>query len=539
MLLLVANGAGCRGGEVATTEVVLQEMTPAKLAPVHVQVLAFNDFHGHLERPHQKIDGQQAGGAVYLAGWIDALRGNNPNTFVVSAGDLIGGSPLASALFHDEPTIDVMNAIGLDFNAVGNHEFDEGVVELQRMQQGGCHPQEKCREGRSFAGADFEFLAANVLTKAKEAPLFPSYAIREVQGIKLAFIGMTLEATPNIVAPDGIATVTFEDEVETVNALIPELRAQGVETVLVLLHEGGEAEGGINGCESASGPIVAIAETIDPAVDVLITGHTHKAYNCIIGGKRVTSAGAYGLLLTEIELDIDPQTGDVIDVEALNHITTSKYRSSEVQALVEKAVAMAAPRGERVVGYAEHGFSRERDAAGQSPLGALIADAQLEASLADGADVALMNPGGIRAELKSGEVTYAELFAVQPFGNTLTAMSLRGAELHALLEEQFEVGRILQVSAGFYYRFDPLKAPGHRVDPASIAVDGRVVAPDDEVRIVVNNFLAEGGDGFQTFAVGRERKGGPVDLEALAEYLHRHSPVSPSGEERVHIGSRR
>ena len=204
---------------------------------VNVQILGFNDFHGQLDQPTGTIGGQLAGGIEYFATAIKTMRAQNPNTVVVSAGDLFGASPLLSGLFHDEPTIEAMNSLGLDFEGVGNHDFDEGVTELHRMQDGGCHPVDGCQDGDGFAGASFKFLSANVRNAATQQTVFPAYGIKEFGGVKIAFIGVTLKATPTIVAPAGIQGYEFLDEADTVNALVPQLQAQGIHTIIVLLHQ--------------------------------------------------------------------------------------------------------------------------------------------------------------------------------------------------------------------------------------------------------------------------------------------------------------
>src|SRR5688572_25180627 len=309
---------------------------------VNVQLLALNDFHGNLLPPSGssgRVGTIDAGGVEYLATHISNLRALNPNTVVVSAGDMIGASPLLSALFHDEPTIEAFNLIGLDFNAVGNHEFDEGIDELIRMQEGGCHPVDGCLDGDDFAGADFRFLAANVTWEKNDKTIFPAYKTKTFGGVHIAFIGMTLEGTPLIVSPSGISELNFLDEADTVNALIPELKQKGIETIVVLLHEGGTqvpSNSPINSCNSISGPIVDIANNLDDAVDVVISGHTHLPYNCTIDGKLVTSAFSFGRLVTKVDLTIDKATGDVLTKIADNRIVTRDVaKDSTITALID------------------------------------------------------------------------------------------------------------------------------------------------------------------------------------------------------------
>ncbi|HSO13251.1 MAG TPA: bifunctional metallophosphatase/5'-nucleotidase [Anaerolineales bacterium] len=532
-----------------STAVALVEAEPS--GTVDVQILAVNDFHGNLEPPSGssgRIGTINAGGAEYLATHVNNLRAMNPNTVVVSAGDMIGASPLLSALFHDEPTIEAFNQIGLDFNAVGNHEFDEGVYELIRMQEGGCHPVDGCLDGDDFAGAEFRYLAANVTWKKNDKPIFPAYKIRSFKGAHVAFIGMTLEGTPSIVTPSGISMLNFYDEADTVNALIPELKQKGVETIVVLIHEGGAqvAPAPYNGCVGISGAIVDIVNRFDPEVDVVISGHTHNAYNCVINNMLVTSAASFGRVVTDVDLAIDLSTGEVVSMSANNNIVTRDVpKDSFITGLIAKYNAIAAPLANRVIGSITADITRTNNAAGESALGDVIADAQLAAT-ADpafgGAVVAFMNPGGIRADLTyasstagegNGNVTYGEAFTVQPFGNSLVTMTLTGAQIDTLLETQWVVNRVLQVSNGFTYKWS-LSAPvGSKVDIASIMINGMPIDPNGSYRVTVNSFLADGGDNFLVLKNGTDRLGGEVDTDALEKYFAANSPVAPGPQNRI------
>jgi 5'-nucleotidase len=544
----------------------------AKPSPtVNVQILAVNDFHGNLEPPagsSGRIGTINAGGAEYLATHINTLRALNPNTVVVSAGDMIGASPLLSALFHDEPSIEAFNAMGLDFNAVGNHEFDEGFVELMRMQKGGCHPVDGCLDGDDFAGAKFKYLAANVVfndsddeddddsEKNKDEDLktlFPAYKIREFNSVKVAFIGMTLEGTPSIVTPSGVAGLTFLDEADTVNALIPELKKEGVQTIVVLIHEGGAqvAPAPYNGCEGISGAIVDIVNRFDPEVDVVISGHTHNAYNCTINNMLVTSAASFGRVVTDVDLTINRKSGEVVSMSANNNIVTRDVaKNGFITALIAKYNAIAAPLANRVVGAITATITRTNNASGESALGDVIADAQLFAT-ADpangGAVVAFMNPGGIRTDLNyassaagegDGNVTYGESFAVQPFGNNLMTITMTGAQIKAALEQQFNnpalgQNRILQVSNGFTYSWS-LSAPvGSKV--SNMMLNGVAINDTSAYRVTVNNFLADGGDNFAAFKDGTDRLGGAVDTDALEKYFVAFPLVAPGPQNRITV----
>jgi 5'-nucleotidase len=523
---------------------------------VDVQILAVNDFHGNLLPPagsSGRVGSVNAGGAAYLATHIEALRALNPNTVTVSAGDMIGASPLLSALFHDEPSIEAFNLMGLDFNAVGNHEFDEGIDELRRMQEGGCHPVDGCLDDDDFAGAEFRFLAANVRWKKNDKPIFPAYRTRSFEGIQVAFIGMTLEGTPSIVTPSGIAALEFLDEADTVNALIPELRQRGVEAIVVVVHEGGSPSAfDYNGCTGVSGPIVDIVQRMDDAVDVVISGHTHQPYNCTIDGKLVTSAYSFGRLVSKIDLTIDRGTGDVVSKVADNRIVTRDVPpDDEVNALIAKYDQIAAPLANRVIGSITADITRATNAAGESALGDVIADAQLSATAPAGfgeAVVAFMNPGGIRADFTfagsgagegDGNVTYGEMFTVQPFGNSLVTMTLTGAQIDTLLEQQFQgcgtqtATRILQVSAGFGYVWSASAPACAKVDAATITINGVAVDPAANYRVTVNSFLADGGDNFTVLVQGTDRLGGEVDTDALEKYFAANAPVAPGPQNRI------
>nr|MBO2503011.1 bifunctional metallophosphatase/5'-nucleotidase [Thermoanaerobacterales bacterium] len=532
--------------------------------PIEVQVLAINDFHGNLAPPSGssgRIEDVDAGGAAYLASHIAALEATNPNTVVVSAGDLVGASPLLSALFHDEPTIEAMNQIGLDVNAVGNHEFDEGTDELRRLQEGGCHPVDGCLDGDGFAGADFEFLAANVVSQETGETLFPAYTVKRFPGgAQVAFIGMTLAGTPTIVTPEGVAGFDFLDEAETANALVRRLERQGIENIIVLVHEGGVTTGGgYNGCEGVSGPIVDIVERLDDQVDAVISGHTHEAYNCVIDGIPVTSASSFGRLVTDMDLTIDRRTKRITSIAVDNRIVTRDVEPAPgIEALIARYDELSAPLANRVIGRITADITRAPNAAGESALGDVIADSQLAATAPEhlgGAQVAFMNPGGIRADLlyapsgteAPGEVTYEEAFTVQPFGNSLVTMTLTGAQIERLLEEQFcgvnaEAPRVLQPSAGFSYTWSASAVgaadcdTADAVDPASITLDGEPVDPSGTYRVTVNSFLATGGDGFAVLNEGTDRLGGALDLDALEAYLSAAPDgVAPGPQDRIGV----
>ena len=525
---------------------------PRPSAPVDVKILAINDFHGNLKPPQGGIRIQDpadrtktinlpAGGAEHLATAVAELRAKNPNHIFVAAGDLVGATPLLSALFRDEPTVESLGLMGLEVSAVGNHEFDRGAAELLRLQRGGCHPDDGCKGPQPFAGASFKYLAASTVDEASGRTLLPGVHVKRFQGIPVAFIGLTLKDTPTIVVPTGVRGLRFRDEAETVNELVPGLKRQGIEAIVLLIHEGGLPAGDYDECPGLSGPIVDIVKKLDRAVEVVISGHTHRAYNCRVDGRLVTSADKYGTLVSEIDIRLDPRSGRIIDARATNHIvrTDSFAKDPRQTALIALYEKLSAPLARRVVGRLSATLTRDETPAGEMPVGRTVADAQLAATRqAAGAQIALMNPGGLRAALAptEGQVRYEDLFAVQPFWNNLVTLTLSGAQLRQLLEQQW-LGqprpRILQVSAGFAYTWDASRPPGQRVVEGSLRLDGRPIAPGDRLRITVNSFLAAGGDNFAVFKEGTEARTGEMDIDALEAYFKAIGLVAPQTAARI------
>jgi len=528
-------------------------IAPRPSGPVDVKILALNDFHGNLlppqggirvRDPHDasKTVNVSAGGVEHLASALAELRAKNPNHIFVAAGDLVGATPLLSALFHDEPTIEAMNLLGLEASAVGNHEFDKGSAELLRLQRGGCHPADGCTGPQAFGGAKFRYLGAGITDTRSGAPLLPAVHIKRFQGIPVAFIGLTLKDTPTIVVPAGVAGLTFGDEAATVNALVPGLRRQGIEAIVVLIHEGGVPTGGHDECPGISGPIVDIVKKLDRAVDLVVSGHTHRAYNCCIDGRLVTSADKYGTVLSEIDLTLDPVSGDVTHARAANLIVRTERFAKDpaLGRLVASYEQLAAPLAKRVVGRIAAALTRDENSAGEMALGALIADAQLAASADAGAQIALMNPGGVRANLvgdATGQVRYEDLFAVQPFYNNLVTITLTGAQLQRALEQQWQNQprpRVLQVSRGFAYTWDAAQPPGQRVVPGSLRLNGTPVEPQQRLRVTVNSFLAGGGDNFAVFKQdGREPRTGMMDIDALERHVAAQGTLAPVAGPRI------
>lgn len=577
-----------RHGILTPREAVELQIAAAKSSvgkTMKLRVIALNDFHGNIDGANlnltSTVDGipsrTPAGGVDYIAGLVKQLKAGKPNSVVVSAGDLIGASPLNSALFHDEPTIETMNRLGLEFNAVGNHEFDEGRDELLRMQRGGCHPTDanSCQGNKvgtpyPFEGAKFEFLAANVVDTATGKTLFPAYGVKNFKGNRVAFVGMTLESTPSIVTPAGIAGLSFKDEADTVNQLVGQLKRRGINAVVVLVHEGGSVSGSINGCTGVSGPIVDIVKRLDDAVDMVISGHTHQTYNCTLPNSKgraipVTSAGSTGRLLTNIDLTLDTRSKDIIAVSAANKLVDRNnvlqaaepiVPVAEISSIVANYNALATPIANRVIGSITANITTTRNAAGESALGDVIADSQLAATAPaakGGAVIAFMNTGGIRTNFTyasstagegDGKVTYGEAFTVQPFGNSLTVKTLTGQQLYDLLNQQWAAnqfadgGRTLQVSKGLSYQhtFTPNSSPlgANYVCDGSLKLNGVAIDKAASYRVTMNNFLASGGDNFTVFNLGTNQLGGDVDLDALEAYFQANpGGVAPGPQDRI------
>ena len=585
--------------------------TPPTGAPaaVRVKIIAFNDFHGTLQSPGRFGASAQAsvrpavGGADALAAWVERLKARAPDNVVVGGGDFVGASPLDSALFFDEPAVEVLNRIGVEFTAVGNHEFDKGAAELLRLQHGGCRPEPNSCKGLgsrtpgSFDGARFQWLSANVVDTATGRTLLPPYGIKVFDGVPVAFIGMTLQGTPGIVSPAGNAGLEFRDEADTVNALVPRLRAQGVAAIVVLVHQGGVQPGAggndINGCEAglrladgSESDIGRIVRRLDDAVDLVISAHTHAAYNCSANATGagatglpnragrlvpVTSASAFGRVVTDIDVTLDPRTHAVVAVAPVNRLVDREdpaivqaiAEHPAVRDIVQGYAALAAPLAGHAVGTLATALPAVQDDAGEDPAGSLIADSQLQATqpaALGGAQIAFLNPGGVRSpgfvppagETAPFALSYGAAFTVQPFGNSLVTMTLTVAQLKALLEQQFSgcdgqaSNRVLQPSNGLRVTwrasapacarivdvaFTPTDlgaTPPMATGPTQWLVkDGVVQDPARTLRVTVNNFMASGGDGLTTLKAGTNRVGGAQDIDALRAYL---APTLPPGQ---------
>jgi 5'-nucleotidase len=444
-----------------------------------------------------------------------------------------------------------MNLLGLSVASVGNHEFDKGSAELLRMQSGGCGKNTNrvpCRL-EPFRGARFQYLSANVLRSDNDS-LFPATAIRQVGPIRIGFIGETLKETGTLVSPAGVAGLHFADEAATANALVPRLKAQGADAIVLLIHQGGRVPDTYEeqGCNGFKGDILPILDRLDPAITTVISGHTHNAYVCSLdrGGatRLLTSAGKYGFLYTDVRLSFDPGTHRLLGERAANvPVTGEAGADPAVAMLVDRYAAAARPAAGRVVGRIS-GSVLKAGENGESAVADLIADAQLAATRAPdrgNADLSFINSGGARTDLlprPDGTVTYGDIFAIEPFGNSLVVRTLTGAQLKRVLEQQFAVvdGKAqkrpstLIPSANFSFAFDLSRPQGGHI--VTMMLNGRPVDPAARYRVTVNNFLASGGDGYSVLTEGTDTFDAGLDLDALEAWLATNPRVPAGGRVR-------
>ncbi|MFB4308664.1 bifunctional metallophosphatase/5'-nucleotidase [Actinomadura sp. GTD37] len=531
----------------------------ARPAPTaSVRLLALNDFHGNLEPPSgssgraidENGDTVLAGGASYIAAHLKQLR--NRDTLTVAQGDLIGASPLISAAYHDEPSVQFMGDIGVTASAVGNHEFDEGYQELLRIQNGGCHPVDGCSPEGRWRGAKFDYLAANVLlAKEHDRPAMKPWTIRRVNGVRVGFIGVVTKTTPSIVTAEGIKGLEFDDEVAAANRAARELKRRHVRAMVLLVHEGDQVQAGTrpDQCGTVPGAGSRIAQEADPEIDMVLSGHTHQQYLCSVedpnGQPRLFSSGSsFGRVITEVNLKVNRRTGDIVrsSVNADNHVVT---RDVPPDPATEKFVQTWKDRvstiADKPIGKITADLTRAPSPAGETALGDVIADAQLAGTKDLGAQVALMNPGGVRTDLTyaasgsegDGVVTYGEAFAVQPFSNVMGVTSLTGAQLDALLEQQWTSAgeKILQPSASLRFTIDRTRPVGDRV--SAITIDGAPADPSATYKVAANNFLLGGGDGFTVFTEGQDQVLGAIDLDTFVAYFNAQGTIAPPPLTRI------
>ena len=518
--------------------------TPAA-GPVTLNLVAINDFHGNLEPSKYtytsavsgKTETLRAGGIEALSGALAAWRKEDKDLLFIGAGDLIGASPALSSMWADEPSIEAMNLLGLRLSSVGNHEFDQGRKELLRQQAGGCdspRPAKACKLMPNYGGARFTYLAANVLDSATGKPFMPAYRVEDVKGVKVGVVGAVLQGTASVAVASAIAGLDFIDEADAINKALPQMRADGAKVFVALIHEGGKTSEAPDQqeCKGLTGGVVDIVKRLDPAIRLVITGHSHQGYLCKVDGRVVTQADAAGHLLSRIAMQVDPVSGTVASIDVRNIVMNPELFPADPQVSAYLAnvkersrAALARPLGK--LGQAS--VVRKASEAGESPLGNLIADAVLAATRAQGAQIGFMNNGGIRKDLETSDAALTTNFghaqAVLPFGNTLVVLDLTGLQLRRLLEQQWQrpsasSATILQVSQGLAYTWDDKRPLGQRIVPGSLKFNGTPVDDNKIYRVVANNFLAEGGDNFPEFAKGTNRVDTQiVDLDALSDYI--------------------
>jgi 5'-nucleotidase len=560
--IAVAGIVAATGLAIAAGPASAHPETPKPPVTVPVRLVSINDFHGNLEPPtgssgaivNETGVSVPAGGAAYMATHLKSLV--NEDSAVVAAGDLIGASPLISAAYHDEPTVELLSKLGLKVSSVGNHEFDEGLTELKRIQNGGCHPTDGCSPAGEWKGAGYRYLAANVLKENSDTYALPPVAIKEINGVNVGFIGLVTQTTPTIVTASGIAGLKFTEEVQAGDRAAKLLRLAGVKAIVALVHEGDQItpNQSPDSCPVTPGAGTRIAQGLSSDVDLVIMGHSHQAYICKTkdpaGQDRVyTQGSSFGRVLTTIDFQVDKKTGDVVrsSVVADNHVVSRDVTPDpDITQFVQTWKDRVSTVANKAVGKITADIGRASGPSGETALGDLIGDAQLEATKTGGnADVALMNPGGVRADLSyaqsgsegDGVVTYGEAFTVQPFNNLMQVVTLTGAKLDALLEQQWQNGgatvRILQPSASLTYSMNRSQPIGSRV--SDIKINGTPVTDAQQIRVAANNFLVGGGDGFTVFKDGTNLWSGPLDIDAFVAYLGAHSPIAPPAVNRITV----
>lgn len=523
--------------------------------PVEINLVGMNDFHGHLDATKFEYTSaadmlprsHPAGGIDNIAAALQAWRKEDPSLLFVGAGDLVGASPAMSSMWADEPSIEALGMAGLVASSVGNHEFDQGKAELMRQQHGGCvsvRPEKACKFGAGFQGAGYTYLAANVLDSATGKPFLPAYKIADVKGVKVGLIGAVLRDTASVVLASGIVGLSFVDEADAINRVIPEMRAQGAKVFVLLIHEGGQTSEPFDkpDCSELQGPIVGIVKRLDPAIRLIVSGHTHKGFQCKVDGRTVTQGEVGGHVLSRISMRVDPASGAVHDIRVRNvPVTPGQYPpDARVAAFLSRARALSKEALARPLArVAARTIGRKANPAGETALGDLVADAVLAATRGQGAQIGFMNSGGMRQDLDVGAnltATVGQVQIVLPFGNTLVVMDMTGAQIRTLLEQQWirpgaAHPSVLQVSHGFAYRWNPALPPGQRVVPGSLTLHGAALDEARTYRVAANNFLAEGGDNFPAFKAAANKMDTQVrDFDAVVDYLvKRDQAGTPAG----------
>ncbi|PLR95153.1 bifunctional metallophosphatase/5'-nucleotidase [Bacillus sp. T33-2] len=494
---------------------------------IKVQLLGINDFHGQIDTS-KKVNNRLAGRADYLAAYLKQRQSTNPNTLLIHSGDVVGGSSPTSALLQDEPTIHFLNELGFDAGTLGNHEFDQGVPEMKRLINGGRHSQTEEMYG-VFTGANFPYVAANVIYAESKKTVLEPYVIKQVEGKKIGFIGVVFSDTPNILDSNKVAEVNFTDEAEAINKYAKELKEQDVQAIVVLAHNPGKSE--MDGTKP-NGEIVDIANKVDDEVDIIFGAHNHAYLNSVVDGKLLVQAYSAGTAFADVDLVIDSVTGDIVQKHA--EIIVTYQDSMEPDRTMTDMIAAyqddVSDTINRPIGYTGTELSREQNEAGESDLGTVVADSMRKQM---DTDFAFIESAGIRADIDVGPVTWGELFTVLPFENNLVKITMSGSQVRDVLNQQWSPKkRMLQIS-GLKYTWSNDLPAGQKVVDIYLP-DGEKIQPEEEYSVTVNSFLAAGKDDFSAFSNSKIQDTGPVDLDALISYIKTHTgPFAAKMESRI------
>ncbi|MFD7321726.1 bifunctional metallophosphatase/5'-nucleotidase [Streptomyces sp. NPDC059875] len=583
---VIAASATLVGGALSVTPAAADD-------PIDVQLLSITDFHGYLQPPTPGQGGRipagggtsvTVGGAAYLATHLTRLRSGHPNSVFFSTGDNFSGWPFEVDAHQDEPTIEVLNKLGLRFSAVGNHELDVSPEFLvNHMEDGRCFGTvgvDSCftdSTGRRFHGADFDFLSGNIVSKRTGRTVVDPYRIEWFRGadgkrVPVGFISTTVEATVtgSTSYQPGLRAL---DQAQTIDRYAKELRRRGVEAIVLNVHEGGSpksaATSGYDVCDSAYGPVIELAKKVTPEIDAVVTGDWHSRFNCMVpdpAGKPrpVVEAGNHGALISEINLSLDPKTGEVLRdrTRSVNHaVTRDVAPDREVQKIVDHWAARGAERFAQPLATQTGSFTRTPNAAGESTAADLYADVQYWNAnrTPDGrADLALIaaqpaqGSTAVRGDLPyakgshpadaDGRILYGESWNVYGYGNPVLTVSVKGRQLDAILEQQWQKqpnGTVksapLAVSRNVSYRYDPARPVGDRVSPRDVLINGRPLDPERTYRVAALAYTVIGADGYSAFAGYTAPVRDGADHESFVDYLRAHKKISPAPLNRVRV----
>ncbi|PLS02501.1 bifunctional metallophosphatase/5'-nucleotidase [Neobacillus cucumis] len=482
---------------------------------VQVQLLGMNDFHGQLNK-YRKVSGSLAGGAEYVAAYIKRYKEENPNTLLVHAGDMVGGSPPISSQFQDEPTIDFLNLLHMDVGTPGNHELDEGVQEMKRLIYGGFH-----EKTGYFKGAHTSYISANIIDKKTGSPLLPPYIIKQIEGIKIGFIGVVTTETNLYVTHKNRKEVEITDEVTAINRTVKQLKEKGIKAIVVLAHVSAKSN------QSGADPqeaLVEMAPKIDNEVDVIFAGHSHHYANTVVNNKLIVQAYSYGEAFSQVNIKIDRDTKDIIEKEAKIVVTSHDGIEPDkvTVTLIKKYKEKLGVKFNQIVGFLSEEVSRKQDVNGESPFAKMIAESERKVM---GTEIAFVHQGEMRGGLKRGNITLEDLYTRMPFGHSVSKLILTGDQIKLVLEQQWRIDQMNDMlqTVGLTYRWDPNAPIGSRIVMLKDS-KGQSLQPDREYVVAVSNYLASGGDNFTAFEQGRMVENGPQVVTALLHYIQQKYP---------------